>query len=386
MTISNESTPDPRRTPSVNDDPRPRQSIQRVWVVADVPRDLPGGMRRHMESHAEGLRRLGVQVSVFYSEDGLGHAGGRVSRRFPGPRLLAALLKRLRNDRPDLVNVHTLAAPAWLAARALGAFRSKIVVMSYAADERALVGSRAGVRGALRRARVALPARKLFPVADGIWCVNSDDADFYRREYRIRDDRLAVIPHAVADSFFVQADETRMAHQLLFVGTWVERKGVDVLAAALSATFARNSALRAVLAGTMVNEAEVRRAFPESVNPRLQIFPRLEDDALRRLYRSSGLLLVPSRLEGLPYSLLEAMAGGCPALVAANSGMKDVVREGMNGWLLDSFDPPTWAERILTLTSDLDGLARASAAAESMAAGFGVDAVAERALRWYEEL
>lgn len=362
------------------------RSTRHVWIVADVPRDVPGGMRRHMELHAEGLRRLGVRASVFFSEDVPRPVRGSLFARLPGARMLAGLFGRVRAEQPDLVNVHTLAAPAWIAARALGALRSKVVVMSYAADERILPRERVGFRAALRRLRIAVPARALFPRADGIWCVNREDAEFYRRVYRIREGRVAVIPHAVADTFFEPSDERRIPSQLLFVGTWIERKGIDILASALPVAFERDSDLRVVLAGTMVEAAVVRRTFSDAVNQRIQVFPRLDDEALRRLYRSSGLLLVPSRLEGLPFSLLEAMAGGCPALVAANSGMKDVVREGRNGWLLNSFEASTWAERIVALTADRDGLASASAVAELGAREFRVGAVAERALRWYEAI
>lgn len=351
--------------------------------MAGISGRLPGGMRRHMELHARGLRESGVAATTLYREDALplGPAGGRM----PGAALLVRQLPRLRRERPDVVNVHTLAAPAWLLARRAGLHRARVIVMSYAADERGLPPGR-GARAALRRARIALPARALFPGADGIWCVNAEDAAFYEAEYRVPRERIAVIPHAIADAFFVSADTTRDWSQVLFVGTWIPRKGSDVLERCLPEVLDRLPGVRVVLAGTLAPEGEVRERFPPRLQERILVYPRLDDAALRELYGSSGLLLVPSRLEGLPFSLLEGLACGCPALAAANSGMRDVVDDEVTGWLLGDLAPDAWARRVVGLLEDEAARRRASAAARVAAERFRLPDLTRRALAWYESL
>jgi len=141
-----------------------------------------------------------------------------------------------------------------------------------------------------------------------------------------------------------------------------------------------------VLAGTLVSADEVRRSLAPHVAERTSIIPRADDQELSRLYRTSGLLLLPSRLEGLPIMMLEAMASGCPALAAANSGMLDVIEPGRNGWLEKSFEPERWARRIVELARSPEALAVASRGAMMTAEAFRIDSVGRVALEWYSSL
>jgi glycosyltransferase involved in cell wall biosynthesis len=360
-----------------------------VWIIADVPRGSPGGMLRHMEAHAEGLRRLGHRATVWCSEDFASTGRPGLDARLPGSRSLAALAGRARREAPDVFNVHSTAAPAWIAAQRLGLLgRGRVVVMSYGADER-IAPPGGGARGLLRRLRVAVPARAMLPLSAGVWCVNSEDRAFVLGRYRLRPERVALIPHA-ADDLFYEAGAAdapaREPSQLLFVGTWIERKGTAILQEAIPELVRRIPGLRVVLAGTIVAEREVRDAFPASAQAAIAVVPRATPAELARLYRSSTLLLVPSMMEGLPIVLLEAMACGCPSLSAANSGMRDVIREGENGWLLAAREPAAWADRVQALLGDPAALGRAGAGARATAERFRLERVTAEALAWYAQV
>lgn len=358
--------------------------IKSVWIVAAIPGGVVGGMRRHMELHARGLREQGVSARLVFLEDGVTHPP-TLTARIPGVALLWKLLPEARREKPDVINVHTLAAPAWLAARAAGLLSSRVVVMSYAADERGIEEAR-GFRAFVRRQRVAFPARTLFRFASGVWCVNRQDSEFYEAEYRIAQDRLAVIPHALEAMFLERPEVERDWNQLLYVGTWIRRKGNDVLVGAVSAVLRRHPGVRLVIAGTLSSDREILNAFGDDVRARVTLHPQLGDEALRRIYNQSGLLVLPSRLEGLPFALLESMAGGCPAVAANNSGMRDVIRDGANGWLVDGFDVDAWATRIESLVADIDSRIAVSERARATAAQFDLARLTTKALAWYDGL
>jgi glycosyltransferase involved in cell wall biosynthesis len=67
----------------------------------------------------------------------------------------------------------------------------------------------------------------------------------------------------------------------------------------------------------------------------------------------SDLLVMPSIVEGMPFALLEGMAGGRAAVAAPVAGIPEVVRTGETGWLARSTDPAdfndalnsAWCER-----------------------------------------
>jgi glycosyltransferase involved in cell wall biosynthesis len=354
-----------------------------VWIVSEALRSHPGGMRRHMELHAEGLERNGARATLFFGED-LRFGNGALVR-LPGLRAVLALRERHRSERPDIVNIHTLSAPGWLLAREAALVDSKVVVMSYSADEPQIRLQRP--RDVLRWARAALPARAAFRRADGIWCVNQQDAEYYVGTYGISRARIGRFPHAVADSFLEPSHAARAPQRLLFVGSWIARKGNDVIAAALERVVSVLPAVEIVIAGTQLGtEDGVASLLPPAVRARTRCVDRVDDAGLAELYRSATLLLLPSRLEGLPLSMLEAMACGCPVLAAANSGMLDVIEPGKNGWLEVSFDPERWAARILELLARPDELARASLGALATAEGFRIETVARRVLEWYRSL
>jgi glycosyltransferase involved in cell wall biosynthesis len=119
---------------------------------------------------------------------------------------------------------------------------------------------------------------------------------------------------------------------------------------------------------------------------RTRVFSVTDDETLRKLYRTSALLLLPSRREGLPISLLEAMSCGCPALTAANSGMLDAIVPGENGWLEVSFDPEVWATRIVSLLAAPRALAAASEGAYRSAEQYRLDRITPKVAGWYAEL
>jgi len=345
-------------------------------------------MLRHMESHADGLRQFGHAAEVFCSEDFGITGSANIDRHVSGLRSMKALLGKVRAESPDVMNVHTLIAPAWIAAQQMGLLgKTKVVVMSYGADER-VISRRSGLRRLVQLLGLTIPARAMLPRATGIWCVNAEDREFVLKRYGLSERRVAVIPHVCGGLFYdpPASDAHRASMHLLFVGSWIPRKGIAILSSALPQLISKRPDLRVTLAGTMVEERTVRTSFPGSAQAAITVHPQASPLELRELYRMGTLLLVPSEVEGLPIVLLEAMASGCPSLSAANSGMADIIVDGENGWLLSTREPAIWAERIESLLQDPSALRRAGQGARATAERFRSDRVTADAVAWYEFL
>lgn len=67
------------------------------------------------------------------------------------------------------------------------------------------------------------------------------------------------------------------------------------------------------------------------------------------IFKEADIVCLPSYREGLPKSLLEAAASGCPIVTTEAPGCRDVVEEGINGFLVPVRDHELLAERLSTL-------------------------------------
>lgn len=72
------------------------------------------------------------------------------------------------------------------------------------------------------------------------------------------------------------------------------------------------------------------------------------------LMAHSDLLIMSSHHEGLPYTLLEAMSLGLPALVSNVGGLAEVLVHGETGWLVPAAEPVGFRDALVTLEKDPD--------------------------------
>jgi glycosyltransferase involved in cell wall biosynthesis len=77
-------------------------------------------------------------------------------------------------------------------------------------------------------------------------------------------------------------------------------------------------------------------------------FAGIHNDVAGQL-RRAGLAVLPSRWEGMPNALLEAMACGLPCVATCVSGSEDIIEHGVNGLLVDVADYHNLADALLTL-------------------------------------
>ena len=132
------------------------------------------------------------------------------------------------------------------------------------------------------------------------------------------------------------------------------------------------------------SEAERLRAHAERVAP-ATVFAGYRGDVMEVL-DAVDVLLQPSRMEGFPISLLEAMVAGVPIVATRVGGMPEIVEDGSTGLLLD---PPASAEGVAAAIARLHADAglradMARRARERFAAEFTATAWAGRLRAFYE--
>jgi glycosyltransferase involved in cell wall biosynthesis len=112
-----------------------------------------------------------------------------------------------------------------------------------------------------------------------------------------------------------------------------------------------------------------------------------DDPALIRLYQDCALYVQASRYEGLPGTLLEAMACGAPVVATAVSAHLDVIEPGENGLLAPAGSPQGLANAICTVLANSSLAERLGAAARlAIEQGYTWDHVTDRVLDGYNRV
>ena len=163
--------------------------------------------------------------------------------------------------------------------------------------------------------------------------------------------RMKVVPYGVDLRTFTPPTDAERARrdgkrfEAIFSGQMTQRKGLSYLLEGWR-RFARADA-RLTLVGQPVGD-------PRALAPYAELFrhvPHRTRPELARLYGASDVFVFPTLLEGMGLVVLEAMACGLPVIVTAN-GPGDVVRDGVDGFVIPTRDPEAIAERLETLYRD----------------------------------
>lgn len=183
-----------------------------------------------------------------------------------------------------------------------------------------------------------------FRTADRVLCLSEDCREHIR-------DTLGVDAQVMPNPTILQAPVSQQADPVnfLFMGRLGKRKGVyDIIKAAASLP---KEGLKIHLYGDGELD-EVRRLVSETgVQDRVLVHGWISGDEKQRIFQQSQVLLLPSYNEGLPISILEALAYGMPVISTPVGGIPDAVRDGMNGYLIAPGDTGALAERIARLAA-----------------------------------
>jgi glycosyltransferase involved in cell wall biosynthesis len=134
---------------------------------------------------------------------------------------------------------------------------------------------------------------------------------------------------------------------LLFCGQLIQRKGVDVLAAAFPRALAEEPRLRLLLAGEGPERAALERALPTG---RFELRGHVAWELLPNLYAEADALVLPSRHDGWGLVVNEALAAGLPVVASTEVGAaQDLVTEGENGLLVAPADAARLAAALVRI-------------------------------------
>lgn len=128
-------------------------------------------------------------------------------------------------------------------------------------------------------------------------------------------------------------------------------KGQDILLHAWRTVHAQFPAARLVLAGRGPLEPQLRAMCAAlGISEQVEFAGMIPD--VRSILSGADMFVLPSRHEGLPNALLEAMASSLPCVATRVSGSEDVIVDGASGLLVPPEDPSALVSALTALLSD----------------------------------
>jgi glycogen(starch) synthase len=333
----------------------------RVLLLSwEYPPVIEGGLARHVRKLAEALVRQGIGVDVLTRGVGDGPGPGQ-----PGVDELAG------------VTIHRVAEPSWprdldrfvawveqmngdmlAAGEALAEENDYDLIHGHdwlVAQAAATLAERAGVpyvttihateHGRHQGWVQDYPQSHIHSVER--WMARRADAvivcSYYMRGhvadiFDIDERRISVIPNGIDPSELQPAGDLEALRRkfaepheklVLFIGRLVYEKGFQLALDALPGVVEQVENVRYLVAGSGTHEAELKaQAERLGLSEHGVFLGWIGDDVLHSLYRIADLCVVPSIYEPFGLVALEAMASGCPCIVADTGGLREVVPVG----------------------------------------------------------
>ncbi|HYK02187.1 MAG TPA: glycosyltransferase [Thermoanaerobaculia bacterium] len=287
------------------------------------------------------LTRIGAPATV------AGHAA-----------IIARLRDALRDSAPEVVigvvdvtNIRLLAATRVLPMR---------VIVSEVADPAAYS------MGAWER-----PRRLLYPQADAVVCLTPEHADFFRQRGV---ERVQAIPYAALPA--PPRNNREREPLIVSLTRFAWEKGVDLLVRAFADVAPMHPEWRVEIYGDGVLRGQIERLIA-SLNLKERIrLAGMTRDVYEPLGRAK-LFALTSQTEGIPNALCEAMAAGvAPVVTECGSGVRTVIREGIDGVIVRPRRKETFAAALHELMRDDAARARLAARAPEVVTRFPMERIA----------
>jgi glycogen synthase len=393
----------------------PVVSGRALILTWEYPPVIEGGLARHVRKLAEGLARQGVSVDVLTRGDSaeaaaLQTVGGVNVHRIREPNwprdldrfvawvgqmnedMLAAGEALAQEHSYDLIHGHD-----WLVAQAAGSLAERLGIPYVTTIHATEHGRHQGWVADPPQSHIHSVERWMAHRADRVIVCSHYMRGHVADIFDIDERRVTVIPNGVDPKDLRPMEDLQTLRGkfaapreklVLLVGRLVYEKGFQLALDAMPGLIERVGNVRFLVAGSGTHEAELKaQAERLGLSEHGTFLGWIGDDVLHSLYRIADLCVVPSIYEPFGLVALEAMASGCPCIVADTGGLREVVPMGERvGLRFNGGDAEHLGVMIERLLVDDELRDRLVAEASEHVLSFDWEDIAQRTRAIYDEM
>jgi phosphatidylinositol alpha-mannosyltransferase len=378
----------------------------KIGIVTEYYYPTLGGIQEHVHHFARAARKLGHDVRILAPtvEDslastcraGMGRSadeqngvirlgrsipllsGGSIARASVGHRLSRRVADVLRAERFDVLHAHSPLMPT-------------LPLLALRASDCANVGTFHS--DFERNVLYFALARFLQPYLDRLDAAIGVSETALRGLRRYFKAPWRVIPNGVDVSMFrsgrrrPELDDGRL--NVLHVGRFDPRNGVDRVIKAWVGVRRAGTDARLILVGDGPLRPMYESMVPADLRADAHFVGFVDSDERPSYYASGDVLLCPAMGGTFGIIVVEAMAAGCAVVAADTPGFRNVMSDGVQGFMVDVASDAhcsALAHRTRQLLEDKHLRRHCSAAGRATAMQFDWPAVAEQVLRVYDEI
>ena len=280
--------------------------------------------------YAHELERLGIEVIALHKLPKL------------DPFIIYKISKVISKNKIDIVITHLWTSNFWGRITAYLSRVKIIIATEHTTDEK-------------RTWYYHLADRFLARISSRIIAVSSSVRVFHHRRSKIPSGKFEIINNGIdIEKFNISVDKNKKRKEFGFknndyiiglFGRFVPAKAHEIILQSLKNIIKIHPQVKVLFAGSGPTEVIIKKLAAELGLVKHVAFAGFRSD-IPELYQILDLFVLPSRREGFPITVLEAMASGIPAIVTDVGGNKDIISNGIDGFILQPNNAQELTEKI----------------------------------------
>lgn len=199
--------------------------------------------------------------------------------------------------------------------------------------------------------------------SDAVVAVSKQIEDYYKNRMKLKEEKIHLITNGVDLAVYQKANGDHLRYQfgikeqekvVGMVGNIRPEKNHKLLISVFSTVAKELKDVRLILVGLDCMNGEIQR-FATKIGAGEKILFLGNREDVPELLKIFDVFCLPSLYEGMPLTVLEAMASGVPVIGSDTLGINEIIEDNVNGILFPVNDERRLAELIKTLLAD-DGL------------------------------